>query len=41
MSISLESRLPLDICDAYQAGELSKVEARDVRVKCIRCHGCS
>ena len=35
MSISLESQATLDICDAYQAGELSKVEARDTLQKCI------
>ena len=35
MSISLESQVTLDICDAYQTGELNKVEARDALQKCI------
>ena len=35
MSISSESQATLDICDAYQTGELNKVEARDVLQKCI------
>ena len=35
MSISLDSQATLDICDAYQTGELNKVEARDALQKCI------
>ena len=35
MSISLESQATLDICDAYQTGELNKVEARDALQKYI------
>ena len=35
MSIILESQATLDICDAYQTGELNKVEARDALQECV------